>query len=515
MSNKKTKGALLREIGAKASVGMLVISAGTPALELYANPTTESSSKAAVSSSELTSETSTVEVPPIESSTNPPETSESSSQSSTDPSTSTSSSTQPSTSTPTPPTSSTSPSTTPPSSTKPSTTPSSSAPAPGSSSKPATSTSTGSSTATGTSSSSGSAIKDGSITYSKNQSTSEFIDKIGKDASQVADKNGIYASVMIAQAILESASGNSTLAREPNFNLFGIKGKYEGATVGMPTLEDDGKGSMYTITAEFRKYPGYKESLEDYARLIKGVGSTNPLYKGTWKTEAKTYQEATLFLTGRYATDTRYNQKLNGLIETYDLQRFDNLEKVKTKVKVTRHKVAENETLWDISKKYGVTMSRIKELNKMTEEAKLEPASLIVVKREKYVEKEVTDKQATAVKVATAASTKSLLAQTKLKKELQLEKETKQLALLKVSQMGTAMSNAVPSVLFESKTFKIAGKQVKSDKTHYVEKNESITDISKKVGIPINKLIEWNNLQDSILTEGQVLIIDSPLNSQI
>lgn len=98
---------------------------------------------------------------------------------------------------------------------------------------------------------------------------------------------------------------------------------------------------------------------------------------------------------------------------------------------------------------------------------------------------------------------------------MQLEKETKQLALLKVSQMGTAMSNAVPSVLFESKTFKIAGKQVKSDKTHYVEKNESITDISKKVGIPINKLIEWNNLQDSILTEGQVLIIDSPLNSQI
>ncbi len=514
MSNKKTKGALLREIGAKASVGMLVVSACTPALELYAEPTTESSSKAAVSSSELTSESSTVEVPPIESSTTPPETSESSSQT---PDPSTSSSNQPSTSSSsTPPVSSTTPSSTTPSTTKPSTTPSSSAANSSSSSKPATSTGSSSSTGTGTSSSSASAVKDGSITYSKNQSTTEFIDKIGKDASQVADKNGIYASVMIAQAILESASGNSTLAREPNYNLFGIKGKYEGATVGMPTLEDDGKGNMYTITAEFRKYPSYKESLEDYARLIKGVGSSNPLYKGTWKSEAKTYRDATLFLTGRYATDTLYNQKLNGLIETYDLQRFDNLEKVKTKVKVTRHKVAENETLWDISKKYGVTMSRIKELNKITDkDASLEPASLIVVKREKFEEKEATDKQAIATKVATAASTTSLLAQTKLKKELQLEKEAKQLALLKVSQMGAAMSNAVPSVLFESKTFKIAGKQVKSDKTHYVEKNESITDISKKVGIPINKLIEWNNLQDSILTEGQVLIIDSPLNSQI
>ncbi|EMF0131667.1 peptidoglycan DD-metalloendopeptidase family protein, partial [Enterococcus hirae] len=46
-------------------------------------------------------------------------------------------------------------------------------------------------------------------------------------------------------------------------------------------------------------------------------------YDGVWKTNAKTYQEATKFLTGRYATDTSYDKKLNGLIETYDLTKYD------------------------------------------------------------------------------------------------------------------------------------------------------------------------------------------------
>lgn len=74
---------------------------------------------------------------------------------------------------------------------------------------------------------------------------------------------------MIAQAILESGSGNSSLASEPNYNLFGIKGKYKDQGVTFQTLEQDNVGASFQITSEFRKYPSYKESLEDYAKLIK------------------------------------------------------------------------------------------------------------------------------------------------------------------------------------------------------------------------------------------------------
>ncbi|MGC3666927.1 N-acetylmuramoyl-L-alanine amidase, partial [Enterococcus faecalis] len=46
-------------------------------------------------------------------------------------------------------------------------------------------------------------------------------------------------------------------------------------------------------------------------------------YHGVWKTEAKSYKEATRFLTGKFATDKDYHKKLNALIKTNDLTYYD------------------------------------------------------------------------------------------------------------------------------------------------------------------------------------------------
>ncbi|MFW3505583.1 peptidoglycan DD-metalloendopeptidase family protein [Aerococcus viridans] len=151
--------------------------------------------------------------------------------------------------------------------------------------------------------------------------TSEFIDKIGSIASKVADENGIYASVMIAQALLESGGGNlSELASPPYFNLFGIKGNYNGNTINLNTNEDDGSGNMYMINDGFRDYDSYEESMQDYASLLKNN------YPGTSKNNTESYKNATEALTGTYATDTSYNTKLNDIIEQYDLTQFDDGE---------------------------------------------------------------------------------------------------------------------------------------------------------------------------------------------
>ncbi|MFD1902554.1 glucosaminidase domain-containing protein [Enterococcus termitis] len=129
---------------------------------------------------------------------------------------------------------------------------------------------------------------------------------------------------MIAQAILESSSGSSQLAQEPYNNLFGIKGEYKGQSVTFLTFEDDGSGNYYQINSVFCQYPSAKESFEDYSTLLTDGVEWNPtIYKGAWKDVAKTYQNATQALTGVYATDTLYNQKLNGLIETYNLTQYD------------------------------------------------------------------------------------------------------------------------------------------------------------------------------------------------
>ena len=145
-----------------------------------------------------------------------------------------------------------------------------------------------------------------------------FINNIGEDARSIAQENDLYASVMIAQAILESNHGTSKLGSEPNYNLFGIKGNYKGNSASFQTWEDDGKGNTYRINAAFRKYPSYKESLEDYADIL-----SKNLYADARKSNTTNYQEATQALTGRYATDTSYNAKLNRLIKLYHLTDYD------------------------------------------------------------------------------------------------------------------------------------------------------------------------------------------------
>ena len=161
------------------------------------------------------------------------------------------------------------------------------------------------------------------FTVVENSDTRQFIKKIAKDSHDIGQNRDIFASVMIAQAILESDSGNSALAQSPHYNLFGIKGNYEGKSADFNTLEDSGN-SMYQISAPFRSYPSEKESLEDYADLIKnGVEGNADIYRPTWKSEASSYRDANEHLAQTYATDSHYADKLNSIIKYYDLTQFD------------------------------------------------------------------------------------------------------------------------------------------------------------------------------------------------
>lgn len=151
-----------------------------------------------------------------------------------------------------------------------------------------------------------------------------FIKSIAASAQQVATANKLYASVMIAQACLESGYGNSSLSDPPNHNLFGIKGSYNGQSVTLRTAEQTATGAVYYVNAAFRKYPSYKQSLEDNAKLLRnGLDWDKNFYSGTWKEKAKTYKEATAWLQGRYATDVRYAAKLNAIIVEHNLTQYD------------------------------------------------------------------------------------------------------------------------------------------------------------------------------------------------
>lgn len=159
---------------------------------------------------------------------------------------------------------------------------------------------------------------------SENEQTSNFINKIAEEAKILGQEHNMFASVMIAQAILESDSGSSELSVSPHHNIFGIKGEYEGTSIELQTFEDNGLGEMVEELAVFRSYPTYNESLLDYVYLIEnGLDADSDFYKNVKKDGARNYLEATNNLTGKYATDSKYYDKLNSIIYVYNLTQYD------------------------------------------------------------------------------------------------------------------------------------------------------------------------------------------------
>ncbi|MGM0338870.1 glucosaminidase domain-containing protein [Enterococcus sp. AZ007] len=163
-----------------------------------------------------------------------------------------------------------------------------------------------------------------SMDFTASAQTQKFVETIGTDAQKLGQEYDVFASVMIAQAILESGSGTSGLSAAPYYNLFGIKGSYKGNAVNMSTQEDGGSGNMYTIQSAFRAYPNYAASLGDYVELIRGgISGSENYYQDVWRSKAKNYLRASEKLTGKYATDTSYHRKLTSLISVYHLTQYD------------------------------------------------------------------------------------------------------------------------------------------------------------------------------------------------
>ncbi len=219
--------------------------------------------------------------------------------------------------------------------------------------------------------------------FPANVDPSAYINEISAYAKPVADANDLYASVMIAQAILESGWGSSALSQAPNYNLFGIKGNYQGQSVYMDTWEYI-NGQWVVKKEPFRKYPSFRESFADNAYVLKNTSFQAGVYyySGAWKSNTKSYQDATAWLTGRYATDPTYNTKLNNLITNYNLTKYDTTSGTKpnppsgntgnngntggASKQDTYHTVVAGDSLWALSMKYGTSIATIKSWNHLS-----------------------------------------------------------------------------------------------------------------------------------------------------
>ena len=218
----------------------------------------------------------------------------------------------------------------------------------------------------------------------------QFLRNIIPAAQNVARGKDIYASVMIAQAALESGWGTSALSKAPNYNLFGVKGSYNGQSVNMQTLEDSGGQNYYSIQADFRKYPSYQESLEDYAdKIVNGISGAPLFYSGAWKSKTNSYQDATAYLTGRYATDTAYGSKLNRIIEQFGLTKYDTETAVNMAEEIANNQttsssgdgytVVSGDSLYAIARKTGTSIQDLLSLNGLNLNSIIHPGQVLAL----------------------------------------------------------------------------------------------------------------------------------------
>jgi flagellar protein FlgJ len=143
-----------------------------------------------------------------------------------------------------------------------------------------------------------------------------FIDQVRPYAEAVAQKLGVPAHFLIAQAGLETGWGRSqprAADGAPSRNLFGIKSTaaWNGASVSAGTTEY-GNGRMAHTTAAFRAYGSYSDSFRDFANLLQ----TSRRYAGTLANTHDPGKYAASLQQAGYATDPRYAEKLTRAIAT-------------------------------------------------------------------------------------------------------------------------------------------------------------------------------------------------------
>jgi len=208
-------------------------------------------------------------------------------------------------------------------------------------------------------------------------------------------KYGIPASIILAQGILESGAGRGTLCTNAN-NHFGIKCHND--WTGEKVYHDDDSEQEC-----FRKYKLAAESFDDHSTFL----TTRGRYANLFKLDKDDYEGwARGLRAAGYATDPRYPEKLIGLIERFDLAKYDAevLDKNYTpKPKTTPapkvtvpapvivsskpapsiqqasqqspasttgfYTVSKGDTLYSISKKHNITVDKLMELNELSNNA--------------------------------------------------------------------------------------------------------------------------------------------------
>ena len=271
-----------------------------------------------------------------------------------------------------------------------------------------------------------------------NQAYWSYIDQYKGIAIEQMQKYRIPASITLAQGLLESGAGRSTLATKAN-NHFGIK--VSGNWTGPYVLKTDDAPNE-----KFRKYRNARESYEDHSKFLQGKR-----YQGLFQLKITDYKGwARGLKTAGYATSPTYADALIRIIEMYNLDQFDN-GKFKQEKKAP-----------------------VIPVNNATDSF-FQTHTVYAHNKNYFIIVEVGDNMAT------------------------ISKETG-ISLKKLYQYNDLPLDYAPTqgdLIYFKKKQKCASKQFKKNPIHIVEANQSLFDISQLYGIRLKSLYKLNQLDPS------------------
>ena len=283
------------------------------------------------------------------------------------------------------------------------------------------------------------------LAQTTNQAYWTYIDRYKEMAIDQMHRYRIPASITLAQGLLESNAGRSTLATEAN-NHFGIK--VGGSWKGPYVLRNDDAPNE-----KFRKYRSAAESFEDHSKFLQG-----PRYQGLFRLSITDYRGwAHGLKAAGYATNPRYAQSLISIIERFGLARFDTKQSKQrhTKTGGTSASFFDRHMVYHNNKNYFIVV---------------EPGDNMATISEK-----------------TGVSLKDLYNFNDLPKDY---------------------AATAGDLIYLQKKRKCASKDFKDYPIHIVEPNQSMHDICQLYGIRLKSLYKLNKMQPNhTITPGEILRI--------
>ncbi len=356
-------------------------------------------------------------------------------------------------------------------------------------------------------------------TTSVKERTEAYINSYKDLAIQEMIRTGVPASIKLAQGILESQFGESTLAKNAN-NHFGIKCKTEW-TGDKIFQDDDAKGEC------FRVYKSPEESYRDHSDFLK----TRSHYSFLFKLELTDITGWAYGLKrAGYATNKTYPEKLLRVIEDYQLNQYTiqgiammenkTAPIVATVQNTTAANVVTEQTVAPAIKNESAIKNDTQKATLVKEETEAPQAELQTANTsvEKIKPIEETDRKPTTVaeekKIVTYPEGVFTINHTKA---VHAREGTSLLALahqydISLSKLFEFNELAEMDILDMDRVLFIEKKQKRgASDFHEVTVGENLHDICQKEGIRMESLLEYNKLKkDSQLSAGQKLLLRSP-----